>query len=141
MAVCANRGKTTEKKVESALKIFNNMGSMSYLRFPDSRSARNFFSAQPSDFLVVSKGVPIFLEVKHLENPKRLPKGNLPQHATLNKFGHAGAQAILLVEHEGLGWRVVNVPDLATDVPSWDLSEVPLFDSAEAALKSTGLFA
>ena len=136
----ANRGKSTEKKVEEFLKQLNKRSDTSYLRFPDARAARGALAAQVADFLVVSKGVPIFLEAKHLNHPRLLPKDKVSQHPVLRKFAEAGAVGLVLVEHEGLGWRVVNVLNMEFGVPSWNLAELVLHSTAEIALKSTGYF-
>ncbi len=140
MVACANRGKSTEKKVEAFLKAANSKANISYIRFPDSRSARNFLAAQPADFLAVASGTPIFIEVKHLNAPYRLPKDKVSQHAVLTKFKAAGSVCLVVVEHEGVGWRVVGIEDLEFGVPSWDLRRFPTHASAEEALKSTGYF-
>jgi hypothetical protein len=126
--------------VEAFLKMANAKAHIAFLRFPDSRSARGFLAAQPADFLVISRGVPIFLEVKHLKAPYRLPKDKVRQHAMLNKFNIAGSVSLVLVEHEGIGWRVVSIENLTPDVPSWDLREFPVFNSPAEALLSTGYF-
>lgn len=140
MTTCANRGKSTEKKVENFLKSLNCKANVAYLRFPDSRSARNFLAAQPADFLVICNGVPVFIESKHLNASYRLTKNKVSQHAALAKFNAAGAKALVVVEHEGVGWRAVNIEDLEFGVPSWDLRAFPLYNSAEEALKSSGYF-
>ncbi len=136
----ANRGKSTEKAVTEFLKKLNVRADTAFLRFPDARSAQGFLAAQPADMLIVSKGVSIFLEIKHLNHPYRLPKAGLRQHTLLNKFAEAGAKTYVLVEHEGLGWRIVPTRALEFGVPSWDLSGLGLFTSAENALVATGLF-
>ena len=130
----ANRGKETEKEVELFLKKMNGQTKFAYSRFPDARSARGFLAAQPADFLVVCNGVVVLLEVKHTNHPYRLPKDKLSQHAMLAKFAEAGAVGLLIVHHEGLGWRIINVTRLTFGVPSWDLSKFPIYSNAESAL-------
>lgn len=135
------RGKAAEKLVEAILKRWNNRADFAYWRLPDSRSARSFLAAQPGDICYFSGKHAGIIEIKSSEHPYRIPKAMISQLPTLMKLELAGASSVILVLHKGLDkWRVVLPSQLEQGLPSWDLSAFPLFDTAEAALKSTGYF-
>lgn len=130
-------GKETEKLVEDVLKGWNTSQGFAYMRFADAKAARGLIKAQPADYLFVYNGTTVFLEVKALKHPKRLPKDRVTQLPTLKKFQMAGAECVVLVHHymEGI-WRLVDVSDLEPGVPSWDLSLFQPFASPADALGS-----
>jgi len=127
--------------VKKLFSAWNSRMDFAWHRMPDSRAARGLIEAQPCDYLVVAGGNVVFLEVKETAHEHRIAKDKISQLPTLKKFHYAGATGLLLVLHTGLEkWRIVNVKDLEIGVPSWDLRTFPLFDSAQEALLSTGLF-
>ena len=136
------RGKQAEKIVETVLKKWNSRVTFAYWRLPDSRSARSFLVAQPGDYCFFSGAYSGILEVKSTTHNFRLTRAAVSQLPTLQKFSHAGAKNLILVFHSQIEkWRVLFPAGLSPSVPSWDLTDVPTYDSAEDALISTGYFA
>lgn len=136
-------GKETEKLVETLLKEMNTRSGFSYHRLPDAKAARGFLAAQPADFGWWStdgqRNLGGYLEVKATKHEYRLAKDKVPQLPMLHKHALAGAVCLVLVHHYLLGkWRIIDAQRLETGVPSWDLSEYPLYDSAKDALKVSG---
>ena len=135
------RGKQAEKIVETVLKKWNSRVTFAYWRLPDSRSARSFLVAQPGDYCFFSGAYSGILEVKSSLHPSRIAKDKISQLPTLQKLELAGAHSVILIHHSEIDkWRVLYPSELAMNVPSWDLTDVPTFDSAEDALISTGYF-
>lgn len=136
------RGKSAEKQVEAVLKMLNTSSDMAWARLPDTRSAGSFIAAQPADFLVSCGGMK-FLEVKSTKHTYRIAKDKISQLPTLRKFHMAGTPFAVLVEHSTQGvWRAVPGDYFVAraDQPSWDLSDLPTYDSPESALRATGWF-
>lgn len=134
-------GKETERLVEKLLEAWNEDSRFSWHRLPDAKAARGFLAAQPADYVWWHLPHGGYLEVKACHHDYRLPKDKVRQLPLLRKHALAGARSLVLVHHYLLGkWRIMHASQLATDVPSWDLRDIPLFNSAEEALKSTGLF-
>lgn len=141
MSERGQRGKEAEKEVEALLRQWNTRGDFAWHRFPDSRAARGVIAAQPSDVLIVVNGTTIFLETKETAHDSRVAKDKVSQLPMLYKFFYAGATCLVLVKHTKLKrWRIVYATNLPIGLPSWDLSEFPLFETAQDALTSTGLF-
>ena len=135
------RGKVAEEEVEKLFKRWNSRMDFAWHQLPDSRSSRGTVPAQPSDYLVVVAGTTIFLEVKETGHDFRISKDKVSQLPTLKKFQLAGATGLVLILHTGLEkWRVVNINDLKIGLPSWNLTDYPLYDSASEALLSVGVF-
>ena len=135
------RGKQAEKIVETVLKKWNSRVTFAYWRLPDSRSARSFLVAQPGDYCFFSGSHAGIIEVKSSLHPSRIAKDKISQLPILQKLALAGASSVILIHHSEIDkWRVLYPSDLAMNVPSWELSVFPLFDSAEDALISTGYF-
>jgi hypothetical protein len=137
------RGKEAEKEVNDLFTRWNAKEGFSFHRLPDARSARSFLKAQPADFIVaVDPHGGIFVEVKDSQHPYRIAKDKVSQLPTLRKFDLAGMRFLVLVKHtEQRLWRVIPPSFFDGDIPpSWDLRSLPLHESAEAALRSTGLF-
>ena len=135
------RGKTAEKMVEAALKKLNERAGFAYYRLPDARAAMGRLGASPADFLYFSGIFSGFIEVKSTTHNTRLARAAVSQLPTLKKFSAAGAASMILVYHSELNvWRVLYPGGLATDVTSWDLSNVETWPSVEDALFSTGYF-
>ena len=137
----SNTGKKAEKLVETVLKKWNNRSGFAYFRLPDSRSARNFLTAQPGDFAYYCGPCAGILEVKSTQHPYRLAKDKISQLPTLKKLSAAGAANLVLVQHTTENvWRVLYPGGLDASVPSWDLRKVETYPDAESALLSTRYF-
>lgn len=134
-------GKETEKLVEKLFDQWNADSRFSWHRLPDAKAARGFLAAQPADYAWWRLPHGGYLEVKATQHEYRLAKDKVKQLPLLQKHALAGARCFVLVHHYLLGkWRVVNATKMEIGVPSWDLRSYPLFDSAEDALMSTGVF-
>ena len=135
------RGKDAEKIVGDILKRWNNRASFAFWRLPDSRSARSFVTAQPGDYAYFCGDYGGIIEVKSSLAPSRIAKDKISQLPTLHKLELAGARCIILIHHSVADvWRAVKPSQLEMGPPSWDLSEVPTYATAEAALQATGYF-
>lgn len=134
-------GKETEKLVEQVFTKWNRYSCWASHRLPDAKSARGRVKAQPADTMYRCGDKAGFIEIKALKHSHRLPAERVTQHATLAKWTLAGSSDLVLVHHYlEPGWRVVKVADLPFGIPSWNLQHLPMFESAEAALLSTGFF-
>ena len=135
-------GNEAEAMVEDVLKKWNSKVKFAWARLPDTKAARmNILQAQPADYIYRCGSYAGFIEVKAVAHTYRLPKGNLSQLPTLHKWELAGSDDVLLVFHYLTSeWRAVDPRLLSTNVPSWDLSEFPPHQTAEAALNSMGYF-
>ena len=138
MSERGSRGKFAEKEVEKVLEQYNRTHlNFAYHRLPDARSARNFLKAQPADFMYWWDGVGGFIAVKGTKHSSRLAKVKISRRPTLKKFAMAGARSCVIVFLSTLQkWRIAALSFFVDEVPSWDLSPLPTFDSAEEALKS-----
>ena len=135
------RGKIAERLVEAVLKKWNTKASFSFWRCPDARAAMGGLGAAPGDLLYFHDKFGGFIEVKTTAHNYRLARAAVSQLPTLQKFSYAGAKNLILVFHSEIDkWRVLFPGGLSMEVPSWDLTDVPTFDSAEDALISTGYF-
>lgn len=134
-------GKETEKLIEALFVQWNVRQSFAWHRLPDAKSARGRVAAQPADYIYRSGDYSGFIEVKALKHPYRLPADRVTQLPVLKKWGLAGSQNLILVHQymEGV-WRVMFPTGLPSDVPSWDMRNIPTYPSAEDALLSTGYF-
>ena len=93
-----DKGKIYEKIVSKELEgLSSRIQGFAWHRLPDAKASRNFISAQPSDMVVIYKGVTTWLEIKSTMNPTRLPKAKVSQWGTLYKFHLAGANVVVLV--------------------------------------------
>lgn len=134
----SHRGKAAEKAVFKVLDQWNaQYASFAWHRLPDARSARNFLKAQPADAIYFEGDCGGFIEVKETEHPYRLPRDKLSQLPTLKKFAMAGARSVVIVFHSELNkWRIAKVDYFEDGRPSWDLTQLPLHDTAEQAMNS-----
>lgn len=142
----ADRGKWAEQQVEKVLKKLNEQNvAFAYERLADARAARGAFKAQISDFLYWWKYEGAFrssvsvsgaIEVKETKHDFRLTKDKLEQLPRMRKVVRAGGIGLVIVYHSTIQkWRQVPLDFLDGDIPpSWDISELPLYDSAAAAL-------
>ncbi len=135
-------GNETENLVETVLKAWNSSVKFAWHRLPDTKAARmSMMAAQPADYIYRCGGYAGFIEVKALAHAYRLPKANLSQLPTLHKWELAGSDDVLLVHHYLFGqWRALDPRTLQTGLPSWDLTEISTYPTAELALNSTGYF-
>lgn len=136
------RGKTAEKLAQEHLDSLNaRFISFAYERLPDARAAGGRFKATISDYLCWYNGRSVPLEVKSTEHDYRLPKDALAQLPRLHKVSKAGAHPHVLVLFKGLEkWRIAPADFFVFGVPSWDMRDLPLFDSVRDALNSTDVF-
>lgn len=135
-----DRGKDAEAAVLAVLEKMNDASvEFAFERLPDARAAAGRIKKQLSDYIVMDRDYFHPLEVKQTEHDFRLSKDKLDQLPRLKKWARAGAIPIVLVHHSVLDmWRSVPFEMLAaTPLPSsWDLSELPTYPTAEAALKA-----
>lgn len=147
-----DRGKYAEKEVTKVLDDWNKLANFAYERLPDARMARGRLPATISDFMVwykrdllglMTDSLCIPLEVKSTEHKGGylLKRDSLEQLPRLKKSKLAGTCPVVLVYFKATDfWRVAPVDFFVYDVPSWNMSQVPTFPTAKAALQSTGLF-
>lgn len=134
-------GKETEKLVEQVFSRWNQFSCWASHRLPDAKAAMGRLKAQPADTIYRCGDRAGFIEIKALKHLFRLPAERVSQHAVLNKWTLAGSSDLVLVHHYlAPGWRVIKVGELAFGVSSWNLTHLPMFESAEDALLSTGYF-
>ena len=140
----ADRGKWAEKQVHSFLDSQASRFAMfSFERLPDARAARGRFKAMVADFDIARPGLSAFIEVKCSHHDYRIAKDKLEQLPRLRMWSLAGREFAVVIYHSELNkWRIALKDFFGLDgMPaSWDLRELPLFDSAEDALRSTGWF-
>lgn len=136
------RGKTAEKAVAKHFDTLNTrFAHFAFERLSDARSAGGMLKKQISDYLVWWGQWSVPLEVKSTEHDYRLPNTALSQLPKLNKISLAGAKPYVLVLFKKLNqWRIAPASYFAFGVPSWDMRDLPLYDSAQDALESTGYF-
>lgn len=117
-------GKWAEKQTQEWLDAQSLRDStFAFHRFPDARAARGGLASQPSDHLVVHRGVVTFLETKETKELKRLPRAKVSQIGMLLKFHLAGASVGVLVHR--------------TEFKDWVLfTGQHLFPSSDDTLKS-----
>lgn len=93
-----NAGKWAEKQTQEWLDAQSlHDSTFAFHRFPDARAARGGLASQPSDHLVVHRGVVTFLETKETKELRRLPRTKVSQIGMLLKFHLAGASVAVLV--------------------------------------------
>lgn len=139
------RGKDAEGDVEDLLKRWNvERMEFAYERLPDARAARGVIKAQLSDYIcmvgwtdglgVLQKHF-VILEVKETRHDYRLAKDKLEQLPRIHKWLRAHADGVVLVKHTLLNkWRAICATQLTIGLPSWDLRDMPLYDTPEQAL-------
>lgn len=142
------RGKTAEADVTEVFKEWNDkLATFAYERLPDARAAGGRIAATISDFMVWFKRgderLCIPLEVKSTEHPGGylLTKKGLDQLPRLNKSRLAGTYPFVLVYFKAtFKWRIASIEFFKYGQPSWDMSDLPTFDTAKEALQDTGYF-
>lgn len=136
------RGKTAEKAVTRHFDILNTrFAHFAFERLSDARAAGGRLKKQISDYLVWWGQWNVPLEVKSTEHDYRLSKDAISQLPKLNKVALAGAKPHVLVLFKTIEkWRIAPISYFDYGVPSWDMRDLPLYDSAQQALESTGYF-
>lgn len=139
-----DRGKWAEKQVQSFFESQSaRFAIFSYERLPDARAAQGRFKAMVADFDIGRPGLAAFVEVKSSEHEYRIAKDKLAQLPRLRMWALAGREYAVVVYHSSLNkWRIALKDFFGLDgtPASWNLEDLPLFDSAEEALRSTGWF-
>jgi hypothetical protein len=141
----ANRGKVGEDIVQKYLTAWMAANTKrEFARLVDTKSAGRIIKAADADFAYwcVSEGVAYhgLIEVKETEHGYRLGRDRLTQLPRMRKREKCGGRSFVLVLHTTLGkqgkWRAMGVPYLTDtgDKGSWNLSNLPLCDSAQEAL-------
>lgn len=140
------RGKTAQDLTKAVLEKMNTSSDFAYDRVSDARAAGGKLKKQLCDYLCWHKAAnnmcySVPLEVKSTEHDYRITKAHLTQLQKLHMVAKAGADPHVLVLFKGLSkWRIAPITFFGFGVPSWDMSSLPLFDTAQEALESTGLF-
>lgn len=142
------RGKTAQDEAKKVLDKMNTKDAhFTYVRLADARAAGGRLKKQLSDYICwwwrIDTGVKYSmpLEVKSTEHDYRIGKDDITQLPMLKKSYQAGAYPFVLVLFKGLNqWRIAPIDFFEFGKPSWDMSELKLFDTPEAALSSTGFF-
>lgn len=144
-----DRGKWAEAEVTDVLTEWNKRKlEFAFERLADARAARGAIKAQLCDFICqvsyngdrLEKHF-VMLEVKETRHDYRLAKDKVAQLPLMKKWLRAHAEGLLLVYHSVLQkWRAVCLSQLTIGLPSWDLRDAPLYDTAEQALVSFSAF-
>lgn len=148
------RGKVAEKMLLAHLTDLNNRHmAFAYERLPDARSAGGMLKACICDYLVWWKPphpfpnqpdrISIQLEVKETKHDYRIGSKQISQLPRMRRVQNAGGQGVILIHHSTINkWRVLRLEFFlgGESTTTWDLSSVPLFDTAAKALASTDLF-
>lgn len=141
----ANRGEKAEKAVQKFLTDWANVSSTrEFNRLVDSKAAGRVIKAAAADFEYFCKtayGEEFhgLIEVKETEHEYRLGKDRITQLARLRKRQKCGGRCFVLVYHSTIrAWRALTLQYLETtgDKGSWNLSDLPAFDSVAEALAS-----
>lgn len=137
-----DRGKWAESQVVTILDDLNDRLAVTYHRYPDARSARGGgIAAQPADYLVAAYGKSFHLEVKETEHDYRLKRDKIKQLPKLHKFEKCGMDFVAVVYHSQIErWRCVPSNHLPMGETSWDLRDLPTFETAHEAVMATGWF-
>lgn len=100
--IMKNDGKATEKLFDSYFKsVMACTPEFVYYRFVDSSLARNIVQSQPSDRLVVYKGMAILVEIKSSVDPVRFPLKNISkkQVGYGRRWVMAGARSVFIIHN------------------------------------------
>lgn len=139
-SIYADRGKWAESVVEAWLSARSSASTpFAWHRFTDTRAARNYVQKQPSDYLVVDRGITTFLEVKETAQLHRFPKDKLSQFGKLKMFDLARARVIVLIYRSSSDdWTTLDRVDLFDHdlVPkSFPWSHRPSYPNCSTALQ------
>ena len=97
-----------EKEFE---QFFSKLGKEAFVhRLTDTRAARNFVAAQPSDYLVVSQGDTFFCEVKTSKSSTSFSHHNIQpkQLASARRVIKAGGSYLFFIKSLALGkWFIL----------------------------------
>ena len=133
----ADKGKEAEREVGKVLeKYASTVLEFDYLRLPDARSAMGRMKAMPADFEFYLPGMHGLIEVKETAHDFRLTRSKISQLPMMQRRARAGGRCFVVIHHSTIGkWRRVPVRALVGEVPSWDLSAWPTYDSAMEAME------
>lgn len=141
----ANRGQKSETAAMKFLDAWQKAlpRQREFSRLVDTKAAGRVVKAAASDFefFTLGSGLSVhgLLEVKETEHLYRLERDKVPQLARLRKRANCGGLCLVAVRHSIPNqWRVVTAHYLATtgDKGSWNLADLPTFDSIELALQT-----
>lgn len=137
----ARRGKLSENAVKSYLETKRErLGvEFDYERVPDARAAGGRFTPVAGDFRAFYRGKSANIEVKEVDTVDRLPKKNFSRDQIARAYRRSltGVVTVVLIHHtKGVGrWVVVPIDVFFNnDLPSWNTSAYPSFNSAAEAL-------
>ena len=137
----ADQGKYAETKVKQHLdKLKGKFVFFDFERIPDARSGRGSGKNKVGDFQFFSAqeaSIHGAIDSKELSHDYLLPKGNVSQLPKMQRRSWAGGQCGLIIFHTRLKlWRVAHLDWLIErrNKPSWDLRELPLYESHTEAL-------
>lgn len=138
----SNKGIWAERKVQDYLSIWQSADpTREFSRLTDAKAAGRTIKAAAADFeyftLAALGAVHGLIEVKETAHDFRLAKDRLTQLPRLRKREKCGGSSYVMVYHTGIKrWRGLSLPYLMqeSDKGSWNLSEVPVFESPGAAL-------
>lgn len=138
-----NDGKQSEQLFDNHYKaIMAATPDFVYYRFVDSSLARNFIQAQPSDRLIVYKGMAILVEIKSSNDPVRFPLKNISkkQIGYGRRWVMAGAKSMFII-HRILTNEFYFVPlsevnaKVASSSSSWKWDELEAFKKEDFTWK------
>lgn len=133
----ANRGIKAEAVMAKFLKDWATGVCREANRLTDSKAAGRIVKAAAADFEYFCPSAHGLIEVKETKHDYRLARDKLPQLARLRKREQCGGTCVVAVLHSETGvWRILSVPYLTStgDKGSWDLREVPTFNSLAMAM-------
>lgn len=138
----ANRGVFAEKKVQDYLTWWMAASPWrEFNRMVDSKSAGRIIKSAAADFEYFTDcnedHAHGLIEVKQTEHDYRLARDKVSQLPRLRKREKCGGESYVVIYHSTLKkWRAVGVKYLTDtgDKGSWNLTNLPLFDTCDAAL-------
>ena len=135
----ADRGQYAQGKVQDFLKsVARRNAVVDWERIYDARSSGGKIPKRPGDYAVFAPKHHIWIEVKQTAHNSRITKQSLTQIPKLTIRELAGGTIIILVYHSTTKlWRAPQFSIFrdCPAVPSWDLSDLPTFDTVEGAIR------
>jgi len=135
-----SRGAYAQSKVQQFLKdCAARNAQMDWERIYDAKSSRGAIPARPGDYAVFAPGQHIWIEVKETKHTHRISKSKLTQIPKLRIRELAGGTIFILIYHSTLKkWRCPSFEIFKANstAPSWDLNELPLYNSVGEAIAS-----
>jgi hypothetical protein len=138
----ANRGKEAEHYVQKYLEAYDRkVARFDWKRNHDAHTAGGRFPRQTGDFEFFLPQCYGVIEVKEVLKGLRLPAKNFGGLPKVKKRQLAGGKCYVIVWFRTANlWCISDLEPYAVTAPSWDLSGLTQYESAEAALGSLGLF-